>query len=171
MANQQNNTQLVQLGTASGEDIMLAARLDGETYPRLCNIDHEEAVALMASIVMMAQNYRGQHSAPDGVRIIAASLVDELLRNDYGTASITFAEIREVIRKEALMQEDYYVSVSSLYRSLVAYAKGLGAQLQSKAAEINRRRRSEELRQSVVGTMVAAYSTAMIKSNNQNKKR
>ena len=153
-----------------GEELLLAARLDGKTYPRLSHYTRPEAVAQMKPIVMMAYNYRGQNMAPDTVEVVSSALVDELLRNEYGTASISFAEIREVIRREVLLAENFYISVASLYRVIITYAKGQGTELQRKAAKIAQDRTQAEMRKSVVGTIVSAYAGEFLlnqKINNQ----
>ena len=147
-----------------GDELLLAARLDPKAYRRLSSYDIAEAVELMTPIVAMAYNYRGQNTTTGGITVIASALVDELMRDEYGTAAVSFEEIREVVRRHVLTAEEFYVSVSSLYRVVVDYAKGLGSQLQHKAAEIRRQEKQAVLRDSVVGAMVGAYTGELYKN-------
>lgn len=139
-----------------GDELLLAARLDGKTYKRLRHYSREEAVARMAKVVTQAMMYRGQGAKEDTVTFTASALVDELARGDFGLDTITFEEIGEVVRRAALQETDFFVSVSSLYRVLLAYAKGAGHQMQRKAEEITREKDAREMRDSVVGAMIGA---------------
>ena len=140
----------------TGDDLLLAARMDSKAYKALRRYDRDEAVARMAHVVTQAMMYRGQGAKEDTVTFTAGALVDELIKGDYGLDTISFEEIGEVVRRAALQEPEFYVSVSSLYRVLLAYAKGLGHQLQRKAEEIRRANDDRALRDSVVGAMIGA---------------
>jgi hypothetical protein len=104
-------------------------RLDPVRFPRLNSIHREDAIRLMTEIVRAACIYRGSKAEASDVVATAAALVDELNADTaYGLKFISFAEIRRAVRRAVLETEMYGVNVASLYRAIVAYAKGEGTQ-------------------------------------------
>lgn len=153
-----------------GEAFLLACRRDPQTYRRLRAIPRPEAEAAMAKLVMKAMLYRGQRASEDSVAFIASSLLDELEGNEYGVWSLSFEEIEWVFRTTILHNLDFFISVATLYNALVDYAKGLGDQLQQKVKREKQDAERKALRDSAVGTMLAAYSIEMINNNKPSTK-
>lgn len=103
-------------------------RSDAGRFPRICTMTREDAVAQMLGVVEAAALYRGQRIDADELGFTAAALVDEILSDKrWGLRYISFAEIRTAVRSAVLEEKEMYgVNVSSLYKALVAYAKGDG---------------------------------------------
>ena len=153
-----------------GEELLLACRRDPIKYPRLNATPRPEAEALLGKIILKAMLYRGHHAADDYVPFITSTLLDSLAQNEYGVWSLSFEEIEWAFLDTVLHKPDFYFSVSSLYNVLIDYAKGLGTIMQRR---VNKEKIDEErkaLRDSAVGTMLAAYSIEMINNNKPSTK-
>jgi len=137
-------------------------RGNAERFPRLHTIPRDTSVAMMEEIVLSAAIYRGQHPNPEDVRFMAGALVDELLADTrLGLKYISFAEIRRAVRAAVLETEMYGVNVASLYRAIVAYAKGEG----QTAGDAVLRARKEQQRTSASQVAIDAAAGAMIRNN------
>ena len=121
-------------------------RADAVRFPRLYTIPREQAVRTMEEIVLSASVYRGTHPSPEDVRFTAGALVDELNADTrLGLKFISFAEIRRAVRTAVLETDMYGVNVASLYRAIVAYAKGEGTQATRDAQAAQRRTSSPQI--------------------------
>ena len=115
-------------------------RLDATRFPRICNIPRQEAVDQMTAIVRDACVYFGTKKEASDIVSTAAVLVDEIQADDtYGLKFISFAEIRRAVRNACLFSDMYGVSVRTIYRAVVAYAKGEGTQATRDAQAAQRR--------------------------------
>ena len=114
------SAELTPAAPLKGDDLLLAARLDGKTYKRLRHYSREEAVARMAKVVTQAMMYRGQGAKEDTVTFTASALVDELARGDFGLDTLTFEEMKGNNDKKAVQKIDtaYAVSVSYTHLTL-----------------------------------------------------
>lgn len=141
-------------------------RLDDKAFPRIYKYSKEEAISNMNGIIMMAFQFRGQQSDASTIVQMSASLLDILLEDEYGigTRFLTFEEIKRVIRKAVLGQskEMFGVSVSSLFQALADYCKGEGKDAHNQARREIASRKSQEMRDSIVGSMVDSYTKLMI---------
>ena len=136
-----NNKELTTDRVVSLEEI----RSNREAFPRLKDIPEQAAVAQLQPILLKAFMYRGQNVNDEALAFMASALRDELMRDEdgVGLANITIEEIRREVQAASLGNrgEIYGISVASLYRVLVAYAAGAGAQ----AEENVRKARKAEL--------------------------
>lgn len=120
----------------------LEMRTDAGRFPRLHTIRRDDAIAQMIDIVRAAAIYRGAKIEASEVAAVAAALVDELNADTrFGLRFISFAEIRRAVRTACLETEMYGVNVASLYRAIVAYARGEGQSAREQAATLARNRR------------------------------
>lgn len=110
-------------------------RKDFNTFPRLNTIPRELALPQMCKVVTMAFLYKGNQADKQNIEFIASALLDELLYDDtgYGTKFITFEEITRIVKRAVLSTEMFGVSVSNLYKVIVEYCKGEGAEASRKA--------------------------------------
>lgn len=110
---------------------LLEVRMNPEKYPRLKTYPRAAAVSEMSRIVAQAYLYRGQTADPTNIQFIACSLVDELVDDAerLGTGLLTFPEISRAVKRAALTEEMYGISVSSLYRAVIGYVRGEGHRL------------------------------------------
>lgn len=117
--------------TTTGEVSLLEVRMNPERFPRLKTYPRATAVAEMTRIVAQAFLYRGQTADPKNIQFIACSLVDELVADaeHLGTGLLTFVEIARAVKRAALSEEMYGISVSSLYRAVLGYVRGEGHRL------------------------------------------
>ena len=151
--------------TTQVQPSMLQIRMDSKTYPRIFRYKRDDANRMMTKIVSQAMLYRGQTADPASISIISSALMDELLQdNRWGTKFLTFEEITIVV-KRAVLESDIYISVSSLYKTVIEYCKGEGSRIQQEAAELKKKQDSESLRNSIVAPMLQAYSGKLIKNN------
>lgn len=115
----------------TGEVSLLEVRMNPEKYRRLRTYPRAAAVVEMSKIVAQAYLYRGLTADPTNIQYIACALVDELTADAerLGTGSLTFIEIGRAVKRAALTEEMYGISVSSLYRAVIGYVKGEGHRL------------------------------------------
>ena len=138
----------------------LEMRKDAERFPRLHTIPRDTAAAMMEEIVLSAAIYRGQHPSPEDVRFMAGALVDELMEETrFGLKYISFAEIRRAVRTAVLETEMYGVNVASLYRAIVAYARGEGQTAREALT------RAQQQRTAAPQVAIDAAAAAMIRNN------
>lgn len=138
----------------------LEMRTDAVRFPRLYTIRREDAIVQMIDVVRAAAIYRGAKTETMEVAATAAALVDELMADTrLGLRYISFAEIRRAVRTAVLETEMYGVNVSSLYRAIVAYARGEGQTAREQAAT--------QIRNLQTAPQVAidAAAAALIKNN------
>ena len=141
---------------------LLEIRMDSKKYPRLCRYSKEEADRAMVTIVSKAFLYRGQTADPSVIGFTASALVDELLQEDkYGAKYLSIEEITRIVKK-AVLESDIFISVSSLYKTIIEYCKGEGTRIQQQADDLKRKQDEESLRNSVVAPMLQAYTGAFI---------
>ncbi len=144
---------------------LLEIRMDSKKYPRLCRYPKEEADRAMVTIVSKAFLYKGQTADPSVIGFTASALVDELLQEDkYGAKYLSIEEISRIIRN-AVLESDIFISVSSLYKVILDFCKGEGTRIQQEAAALKRKQDEESLRNSVVAPMLQAYTGAFIKEH------
>lgn len=139
----------------------LEMRTDPVRFPRINTMNREDAINQMVEIVRAAAIYRGIHSDSDDIIATSAALVDEILADQrWGLQYISFAEIRRAVRTACLETDMYGVNVSSIYRAIVAYAKGEGQTAREQAQRLAR----EQQRFSTPQAAIDAAAAAMIKS-------
>lgn len=142
---------------------LLEARMDSERFPRLCRIPREEAIGQLTRIVTNAFLYRGQNADPNNVIFISSSLYDELMQEEkWGARYLTFQEITYAV-KTAILNEEVFISVASLYRIILDYCKGEGHRLQAQATELKKKQDADALRNSVIAPMLQAYTGELLK--------
>lgn len=161
--------QLSALAPVTREGLVIA-RSDKAKHPRIEAIPFQEAASKMAAIVMQSLLYRGQRTDGVNVEYIASALVQEIVQEpSLGLRYLTFDEIRYAIRK-AVLYEDAYICVSSLFRAVVNYARNEGTEIQKEVNEAARKSDIESLKSSVFNTMTSAYAGAMLNNNKQSIK-
>ena len=140
-------------------------RLDPVSFPRLINIPAAKARAALSKIIADAFLYRGQTADRENVRFIASALLEELLADDkYGLPFLTLEEIRRAVKTAVLTDENLFgVNVSSLYRVLLAYARGEGRQADATAAERLRATRSQDAPE--MAALFNKYANQLINSH------
>lgn len=117
----------------------LEMRSDPARFPRINTMNREDAIKEMVDIVLAASIYRGIHIEATDAAATAAALVDELLADKrWGLPFISFAEIRRAVRTACLETEMYGVNVASIYRAIVAYARGEGQSASEQAKTLSR---------------------------------
>ena len=148
--------------TTGKQPTALEIRMDSKTYPRLCRYNRDDANKAMVKIVSQAFLYRGQTADPSLISFTASSLVDELMQEDkYGAKYLSIEEISRIVKK-AVLESDIFISVSSLYKTIIEYCKGEGTRIQQQADDLKRKQDEESLRNSVVAPMLQAYTGAFI---------
>jgi len=142
-----------------------AIRLDAERFPRLKDIPEATAVTQIAKVVSDAFLYRGQAAEPANVKFIASALREELLADTtYGLPFITVEEIRRAVREAVLAKDDLFgVNVSSLYKVLLAYAKGAGRLADIEAGKILKAEKAAaEKSDPRLDALIDKYSTTLL---------
>ena len=141
-------------------------RLFETRYPRLGRMTEENAVKEMLPVVHMAFAYKGQPADAENIRFIAANLVSEIHQDKtYGLPAITIEECRRAVKKAILNDPSIFISVATLYKILVDYAKGEGHRIELEIRHRKRELEEEKFRNSAPGIMIQAYAGAMVKNN------
>ena len=110
---------------------LLEMRADPKQFPRLNTLPVEQAYSQMLPIITQAFMFKGHNADDTTVKFIATNLVDELLADTkYGAGNISLGEIRKVIKRAILETDIPAISVSTLYRIIIDYAKGEGNDLE-----------------------------------------
>lgn len=139
---------------------LLEMRSDSARFPRIKTMPMERVAFEMSKIVSQAFLYRGQTADLNTIQFIGSSLSQELLADTkYGAGYLSLAEIHEVV-KRAILDSDMFISVSSLYRVIMAYVKGEGHAYQ-KQVEQSR----PEAKQSAVSARLQAAAGEFINTH------
>lgn len=120
-----------------GRASLLEMRADSDRFPRIKTMPREQVVDGMARIVSQAYFYRGQTADKTNIQFISSSLADELLEDSNGAFNLSLAEI-QVIVKRAVLNTDMFISVSSLYKIIIAFVKGEGRENQTRVDALRR---------------------------------
>ena len=140
---------------------LLEMRADAQRFHRLKTIPVEQAVKEMAVIVSQAFLYKGHTAEQSHIEFIATTLVDELLADrQYGAGNISIGEIRYVIKRAILETDIPAISVSTLYRVVLDYAKGEGNDLERQI------RMRKTIPSAPVNAMMDSFAGAMAKTHN-----
>ena len=142
------------------EATLLEMRADAKRFPRLNTYDREEAYKAMIPVITQAFLYKGHTADPEAIRFIATNLVEELLADTkYGAGNISLGEIQKVIKRAILETDIPVISVSTLYRIIIDYAKGEGNDLERQI------RMQKTIPAAPVNAMMDSYAGAMAKQN------
>ena len=165
MNNEITTTNGQLMTSASNQVSLLEMRMDEKRFPRIGAFPREQAVFEMSKIVSQAFLYRGQAADPKNIQFISCALVDELQSDldKLGTRHISFAEISRVVKRAVLQDDMYGISVASLYKVIIEYIKGEGHRLQQEVSERKRKSEQEQIKNSVIATMLQAYAGELLK--------
>lgn len=149
---------------------LVECRRDPVNHPRLHQFSEDDATSKMIEILTMAHLYLGRNADMRQEAFIARELVRNLLSERvYGCRNITFEEISYCI-KNAIMTSpsDFFITIPSIYKVIVGYAKGEGSQINEKAYKQIQAERKAALNASPVGALINAQVGAMYsQSKNQ----
>lgn len=149
---------------ASNQVSLLEMRMDENRFPRIGKYTREQAVFEMSKIVSQAFLYKGQAADSKNIQFISCALVDELQSDldGLGTKNISFEEISRIV-KRAILTDDMFLSVASLYKVIITYIKGEGHQLQKQVIEERKKADLEQIKKSPVYQMLTASAAEMAK--------
>lgn len=149
---------------ASNQVSLLEMRMDENRFPRIGKYTREQAVFEMSKIVSQAFLYKGQAADSKNIQFISCALVDELQSDldGLGTKNISFEEISRIV-KRAILTDDMFLSVASLYKVIMTYIKGEGHQLQKQVIEERKKADLEQIKKSPVYQMLTASAAEMAK--------
>lgn len=134
-------------------------RRDAIRFPRIGTMDRKDAIEQMVAVVRDACVYFGTKKEASDIASTAAVLVDEMRTDShFGLKYISFAEIRRAVRNACLFSEMYGVSVRTIYRAIVEYAKGEGTQAAREAQTSGRAFSAPQI-------AIDAAAAALIKNN------
>lgn len=151
-----NNEQLTAYKAPAS---LVEVRMNQRLYPRLCQYPHDAAIAELVKIVTTAFLYTGREVDPRNINFIATNLYDNIMAEDkHGARNITLYELNRAVKKAVLSGEMYGISVATLYKAVMDYAKGEGAVANEQAAEKAKHERRMMLEKSGVSAMLTAYT-------------
>lgn len=140
-------------------------RCDAQTFPRIKALPVQQATARLQQVVAMAYAYTGRPAETARIEMVAAALYNELMedKRHLGTGNITIEEIGHAV-KSAILDgtEEMYVSVSTLYKAVCAYAEGEGNAAQQAAYKRKVAERQAQLKASAAGAMLTTYSGKLL---------
>ena len=154
------NRSLVDDIDARHPDGLAEIRNNPARYPRIKDLEWEDAYAQLHIIVAKAFVYRGQELVRKQVDLIASALLKELLEDfdRLETDHLTTQEIAYAVRQAVLGDAEMYgVTVASLYKAVVRYIKNEGRFLQGKNIA--------RVSGSALETMMQAASVEMLKNH------
>ena len=155
---------MMQTASQNGKASLVEIRTDNRRFPRLHTYRREDAIAQMNMVIMMAFQFRGQQADTQTIVMMASSLIDILMDDEYGigTKYLSFEEIKRVIRKAALGQgkEMYGISVSSLFQALADYCKGEGRMADKQAKDAAQQQRA--IKNSIIAPMIQGHIEEML---------
>lgn len=120
-----------------GRASLLEMRADADRFPRIKTLPREQVVDGLTRIVSQAFLYRGQTADKTNIQFVSSALADELLESEDGTRNLSLAEI-QVIVKRAVLNTDMFLSVSTLYKVIIAFVKGEGRENQNRVDALRR---------------------------------
>lgn len=145
-----------------GQATLLEMRADSTRFPRIKTMTDEDAVFQLSRIVTQAFLYRGQVADPTNIQFISSALIQEIRQDrTFGLSDLSLAEIQVVV-KRAVLGEDMFISVASLFRVIREYAKGEGHRNQ---VVVNNRKREV----SPVSPILKTYIGEFIRNNKISK--
>ena len=146
-----------------GQASLLDMREDASRFPRIKTMPIEQVKEGLSRIVSQAFLYRGQAADPTNIQFISSSLAEELLEEKrFGAAYLSLADIQVVVKRAILSTDMFGISVASLYRVIIDYAKGEGHNNQM---IVWGREKSAPSAKSAVSTMLQAETGKFIKSH------
>ena len=167
MNNELTTTHPALVNYNPGSASLLEMRSDPTRFPRLKTIPREQAVFEMSKIVSQAFLYRGQAADPTNIQFISAALVGEILDDKvFGLSSLSLAEIQVVVKRAVLGGSEMFgISVASLYKVIMEFAKGEGHLNQKKVEDRKREMEDKAFRESPVSAMLQAATGEFIKEH------
>lgn len=153
-------------GFNPGQATLLEMRADSQRFPRVKSVPREQAIYEMSKIVSQAFLYKSQAVDPTNIRFISSALVNELLDDKiYGAAYLSFAEIQVVVKRAVLGGSEMFgLSVASLYKVIMDYAKGEGHRHQMQIAE-RKRAETRRMQEAVIDPLLQGYTNQFIKNH------
>ena len=140
-----------------GQASLLEMRADATRFPRIKTLPREQAVSGLARIVGQAFLYRGQAADPVNVQFISNALLNELLQDDrFGASYLSLAEIQVVVKRAVLESDMFGISVSTLYKVIMAYVKGEGHLNQKQVDQSRSEAQDRAFKASPVYAMISA---------------
>lgn len=103
-------------------------RRDSASFPRIKQYAPDALLMELANSILMVYQYRGQKpNSADEIKVMAQSLMAELLVDDFGndTKELSMEEIRRALRKVGLRQgsDIYGINVGSLYNAILEFRR------------------------------------------------
>lgn len=167
MNNELTTTHPALVNYNPGSASLLEMRADPTRFPRLKSMPREQAVFEMSKIVSQAFLYRGQAADPTNIQFISAALVGELLDDTkFGLNCLSLAEIQVVVKRAVLGGSDMFgISVASLYKVILEFAKGEGHLNQQRIESRKREMEEKQYRESPVSAMLQAATGEFIREH------
>ena len=167
MANEMTTTHPALVNYNPHQASLMEMRQHPEMFPRLKSFPREQAVFEMSKIVSQAFLYRGQAADPTNIQFISSALVTELMDDkQFGLSSLSLAEIQVVVKRAILGGSEMFgISVASLYKVILEFAKGEGHLNQKKVQEMKRQEEEKRLQDSPVSPMLQAYTGEFIRNH------
>lgn len=166
MSNEMTTQSSALVNYNPGKATLLEMRGDPTRFPRIKTLPREQAVFGMSKIVSQAFLYRGQAADPTNIQFISSALVNELLENDYGVANLSLAEIQVVVKRAVLGGSEMFgISVASLYKVILEFAKGEGHLNQKQIQERKEREQEQAFRESGLHPMLQAATGEFIRNH------
>lgn len=137
MNNELTTTHPALVNYNPGQASLFEMRADSSKFPRLYSMQREVVTFEMSKIVSQAFLYKGQAADPNNIKFIASALVTEIFDDrQFSLSSLSLAEIQVVVKRAVLSEEMFGISVATLYRAIVEFAKGEGHINQKKVDDL-----------------------------------
>lgn len=116
----------VAIAQSSQRASLVDIRKNPMSFPRIKDYAPDALLMELKSSILMVYQYRGQRpNSSDEIKVMAESLMVELLADDFGndTRELCMEEIRRALRKVGLRQgaDMYGINVGSLYNAILDF--------------------------------------------------
>lgn len=124
---------------------LVIARMRENEFPRISKIPKENASLLLMDILSKAYLYKGYRLDEQNIKFLASALYDEIIQEQQlGMKWLSMFEIGYAIKKAVMNDDDFFFSVSHLYKILRNYCKGEGHMAHQEAVKITRQLRGNQ---------------------------
>lgn len=143
-------------------DPLVIARLSMDKFPRISRMANGQAIQQLIDIISKAYLYKGYRLDEQNIKFLASALYDEVIldQQKLGMKWLTMYEIGYAIKKAVMNDEEFFFSVSHLYKILRNYCKGEGHMAHLEAVKITKQ--IQENKNTALNAMIDSFAGKLL---------